>query len=183
MSDDMSGGPVTRPRQRQPRRNRSRIASNRWLPASSVGEAMNEITNEKGRRTRKSWVPAESAGEYLVMAELLGRGFDVEFAGPGSRGHDLLVWSSDSSTRRIQVRTVHSAPWYVRRATFVGSRADQVTVYVLLGLERNTKFARFFVVKNSDLAAQFRQPPNWKGFGFIDAKSVEKYEDNWDILR
>jgi len=117
------------------------------------------------------------------MGELMGRGFDVEFAGHGSRGHDLLVGSSDSSPKRIQVRTVHSAPWYVRRSSFVGSRADQVTVYVLLGVERRAKSPRFFVVKNSDLAAQFRQPPNWKAFGFIDAKMVEKYEDNWNILR
>jgi hypothetical protein len=43
--------------------------------------------------------------------------------------------------------------------------------------------ARFFVVKNSDLAAQFRQPPTWKAFGFIDVKSVDKYEDNLDILK
>ena len=58
---------------------------------------------------------------------------------------------------------------------------DQVTVYVLLGAEARTT-ARFFVVKNSDLAAQFRQPPTWKVFGFIDVESVEKYEENWDIL-
>ena len=50
------------------------------------------------------------------------------------------------------------------------------------GVERRAKSPRFFVVKNSDLAAQFRQPPNWKAFGFVDAKMVEKYEDNWDIL-
>jgi hypothetical protein len=125
----------------------------------------------------------QSAGEYLVMAELLGRGFDAEFAGPGSRRHDLIVWSSNLSPQRVQVRTVHSAPWYVRRSSFVGSRADQVTAYVLLAVERGVKSARFFVVKNSDLAAQFRQPPNWNAFGFIDAKTVEKYENNWDILR
>ncbi len=58
---------------------------------------------------------------------------------------------------------------------------DQVTVYVLLGLERGMKSTRFFVVRNSDLAAQFRQPPT--SIGFIDAKSVEKYEDNLDILK
>jgi hypothetical protein len=144
---------------------------------------MSEITNEKERRKRKSSAPAESAGEYLVMAELLGRGFDAEFAGPGSRGYDLLVWSSDSSPQRIQVRTVQLAPWYVRRSSFIGSRANHVTVYVLLGVERRVKSPRFFVVKNSDLAAQVRQPPNWKAFGFIDAKTVEKYEDNWRILR
>jgi hypothetical protein len=43
--------------------------------------------------------------------------------------------------------------------------------------------ARFFVAKNRDLAAQLRQPPSWNTFGFIDAKSVEKYENNWDILK
>jgi hypothetical protein len=144
---------------------------------------MSGVINEKERRKRKSSVPAESAGEYLVMAQLLRRGFDAEFAGPGSRGHDLLVWSTDSSARRIQVRTVHSAPWYVRRSSFVGNRADQVTVYVLLGVERHVKSARFFVVKNSDLATQFRQPRNWKAFGFIDAEMVGNYEDNWGVLR
>jgi hypothetical protein len=71
----------------------------------------------------------------------------------------------------------------MRRSSFVGSRADQVTVYVLLGTEQRVKSPRFFVVKNIDLAAQFRQPPNWKAFGFIDAEMVENYEDNWGILR
>jgi hypothetical protein len=66
---------------------------------------------------------------------------------------------------------------------FVRSRADQVTVYVLLGTERGLASARFFVVKNSDLAPHLRRPSNWKGFVLIDAKALEKYEDNWDILR
>jgi hypothetical protein len=51
------------------------------------------------------------------------------------------------------------------------------------GIEGSAKCARFFLVKNSDLAAQFRQPSNWKAFGLIDAKTVERYENNWDILR
>ena len=140
---------------------------------------MSETTE---RRKRKSSIPTESAGKYLVMGELLARGFDVEFARPHSRGHDLLIRSSESSPQRIQVRTVHSAPWYVRRSSVVGSRGDQVTVYVLLEVERPVKRPRFFVVKNCDLAAQFRQPPNWMTFGFIDVQMVQKYEDNWDIL-
>src|SRR3984957_8305637 len=49
--------------------------------------------------------------------------------------------------------------------------------------EKHDVLVRFFVVKNSDLAGQFRQPPTWKAFGFIDGESVEKYEDNWDILK
>ena len=94
-----------------------------------------------------------------------------------------LFGRATSPPKPIQVKTVHSTPWYVRRASFVGSRADQVTVYVLLGTGASGTPARFFVAKNSDLAAQFRQPPTWNAFGFIDAKFVEKYEDNWDILR
>ena len=95
--------------------------------------------------------------------------------------YDLLVRAGDSPPKPVQVRTVHSTPWYVRCASFVEA-SDQVTVYVLLGAER-MQSARFFVARNGDLASQFRQPPTWKAFGFIDVKSVEKYEDNWDILR
>jgi hypothetical protein len=42
---------------------------------------------------------------------------------------------------------------------------------------------RFFVAKNSDLMADFRQPPDWAEFGFIDIEALVKYENNWDILR
>jgi len=116
-----------------------------------------------------------------VMAELLRRGFAAEFAGDSYEKHDMLVWVRNSPPKPIQIKTVHSPPWYVRRANFA-KRADQVTVYVLLGAEAAAP-TRFFVVKNGDLAAQVRQPPTWKAFGFIDAKSVEKFEDNWNILK
>jgi hypothetical protein len=146
-----------------------------------AGYAMSEIADEKNRRKRKYHVTAESTGKHLVMAELLRRGFTAELPGGSFEKHDMRVWVGDSPPKPIQIRTVHSTPWYVRRASFA-KRADQVTVYVLLGAEATTP-ARFFVFKNSDLAAQFRQPPTWKAFGFIDAKSVEKYDDNWGVLR
>ena len=69
------------------------------------------------------------------------------------------------------------------RASFDEGLANQVTVYVLLGLERGAKSARFFVARNRDLAARFRRPPTSNPIGLIDAKSVEQYEDNWEILR
>ena len=28
-----------------------------------------------------------------------------------------------------------------------------------------------------------RQPPDWRGFGFIDVEAVEQYEGNWDLLK
>ena len=115
------------------------------------------------------------------MAELLRRGFDAELAGASYEKHDMFVWVCGSRPKPIQIKTVHSAPWYVRRDQFA-KRPDQVTAYVLLGVEIATP-ARFFVVRNSDLATHVRQPPTWKAFGFIDAKSVEQYEDNWDILK
>jgi predicted RNA-binding Zn ribbon-like protein len=146
-----------------------------------AGYAMTETAGEKNRRKRKYHTTAESIGKRLVMAELLRRGFEAELAGSSYKNHDMLVWVRDSPPKPIRIKTVHSPPWYVRRASFA-KRSDQATVYVLLGAEASTA-ARFFVVKNSDLAAEFRQPPTWKAFGFIDAKSVEKYEDNWDILR
>jgi hypothetical protein len=72
------------------------------------------------------------------------------------------------------VKTTHTTPWYVRRTSFVGSLANEVTVFVLLGFEGNGKFARFFVAKNRDLAAHFRvalncegisEPPNIRSYG------------------
>jgi hypothetical protein len=116
-----------------------------------------------------------------VMTELLRRGFEAELAGASYEKHDMLVRVGGSRPKPIRIKTVHSAPWYVRWDLFA-KRADQVTVYVLLGAETEVP-TRFFVVKNSDLAGQFRQPPTWKAFGFIDGESVEKYEDNWDILK
>ena len=115
------------------------------------------------------------------MTELMQRGFEAELAGANCEKHDLLVRARGSRPKPIRITTVHSAPWYVRWDHFA-KRGDQVTVYVLLGAEAVTA-ARFFVVKNSDLATHLRQPPTWKAFGFIDVQSVEKYEDNWNILK
>jgi hypothetical protein len=116
---------------------------------------MRETADEKNRRKRK-YVSAESVGKQLVMGELLRRGFDAEPAGSSHEKHDMIVRVRGSRPKPIQIKTVHSTPWYVRRASFA-KHADQVTVYVLLEAE-TAKPARFFVVKNSDLSAQFRQP-------------------------
>jgi hypothetical protein len=124
-----------------------------------------------------------------VLGESLRRGFDARL---GPKEHEVLVRTGDLPPTPIQVKAAHSPPWYVRSASLLGDHADQVTVLVLLGIERNTKSARFFVTKNSDLMARFRQtsnwkdirkPPNRKAYGYIDSNSVEKYEDNWGILK
>ena len=80
-------------------------------------------------------------GERLAMDELSRRGFEAQLS--DRKEHVLLVRAGDSAPKPVQVKTVHSTPWYVRRARFDGRRADQVTVYVLLRLERGVKSARY----------------------------------------
>ena len=133
-----------------------------------------------GRNGRKPKARALS-GERLVMEELSRRGFEAQLS--DRKEHVLLVRAGNSAPKPVQMKTVRSTPWFVRRASFDGRLADQVTVYVLLGLERGGKCARFFVARNRDLAAQFGRPPVSNPIGLIDAKSVEKYENNWEILR
>jgi hypothetical protein len=150
---------------------------------------MSEIADGKIKRKRKSRVSASSAGENLVLSELLRREFDAQL---GPREHEVLVRAGGRPPAPIQVKAAHSPPWHVRNASLLEDHADDVTVLALLGIEKTKKSARFFVAKDSDLAAQFagrrvgkiiREPSNRRAYGYIDFNSVEKYEDNWDILK
>ena len=75
---------------------------------------MRETADEKKRRRRKYPATSEHTGKHLVMAELLRRGFEAEFAGASYEKHDMLVRVRESRAKPIRVKTVHSAPWYVR---------------------------------------------------------------------
>jgi hypothetical protein len=150
---------------------------------------MRGIATGTSKTNRKSRVPSGFAGRHLVFDELRKRGFDAQL---GPREHEMLVRVGDAPPTPIRIKTAHVTPWYVRWTSFVGRLADQVTVFVLIGLDGNPKSARFFVAMNRDLAAYFRptakgqgvlKQPSRKAFGYIDSKSVEKYEDNWIILK
>jgi hypothetical protein len=41
--------------------------------------------------------------------------------------------------------------------------------------------ARFFIVRNRELAALVHYPPNWSEQGFMPLKAVEPYENRWEI--
>jgi hypothetical protein len=70
-------------------------------------------------KKRKSGIPTGNAGEYFVMGELLRRGFDAQLADRNTKGYDLLVGQpADPTLRKVQVKTVRSAPWYVRLTDF-----------------------------------------------------------------
>ncbi len=122
-------------------------------------------------------------GARLVMDELLKRGFDAKLADRRTKKYDLLVGVSGSSPKPVHVRAVHAGPWYIRVSHFTGAVADEVTVYVLFGLENSRNCARFFVTVNSDIETRFRQPADWRKFGFIDVEAVQQYENNWDLLK
>ena len=144
---------------------------------------MNEIDAPIEKKKRKSGIPTGNAGEYLVMGELLRRGFDAQLADRNTKGYDLVAGPHTSDLKRVQVKTVRVPPWYVSRDSFEGALCDQVTVYVLLGPEKAVKPVRFFVTKNRDVAKHFYRPPKWPKVGFMNLKAITEYEDHWDDLR
>ena len=139
---------------------------------------MSETASKTIRRKRKSRV---SVGDHLALGELWSRGFAAQLV--GAREHRLLVQAGDGQVETIRVTTAHGTPWYLRRSTFVRSRTDQVTIYVLLGLDRGTQSVRFFVARKSDLAAIVLDSPTKPEFVSVDARSLKKYENNWDALK
>ena len=143
---------------------------------------MSAIPESKVKKKRKSRMPAGQAAARLVMVELVRRGFNARLADRATKDYDILIDLNGSPPKPVHVRTVHVGPWYVRSSHFAGAAANQVTVYVLLGIDRKPNCARFFVTRNSDMATRFRQRQSWAEFGFIDVEAVEQYEDNWDLL-
>ena len=143
---------------------------------------MSAIAEDKGKKRRRSRLVAGQVGVRLVMDELLRRGFDARLADRYTKDYDVLLGLYGSAPKPVHVRTVHVGPWYVRSSLFAGAVADQVTVYVLLGLKNGPNSARFFVTRNSTVESGLRQPPNWRDFGLIDVEVVEQFEDNWDLL-
>ena len=134
------------------------------------------------KRRRKSGIPTGNAGEYFVMGELLRREFDAQLADRNTKGYDALVGAENRPMRRIQVKTVRTAPWYVSLKDFEEESSNQVTIYVLLGPPSGKRPVRFFLATNRDLAKRVHRPPGWKDHGFVNLKAVEPHEDQWDLL-
>ena len=95
-----------------------------------------------------------SGGNRLVVDEFLRRGFNAQLADRGTKEHDVLVDQFGSPPKPVHVRTVNVSPWYVRRSHFAEAAADQVTVYVLLSIDKERYCARFFVTRNGDMESR-----------------------------
>ena len=134
------------------------------------------------KKTRKSGIPTGNAGEYFVMGELLRRGYDAQLADRNTKDYDILVVRPNDKVLKLQVKSVRSQPWYVKKASFSDAMRDQVTIYVLLGDESARKPIRYFITRNHEVADHVHCPPKWKNHAFMPFKAVEKYEDCWDIL-
>ncbi|MDD2600143.1 MAG: hypothetical protein PHO37_13115 [Kiritimatiellae bacterium] len=136
------------------------------------------------KKKRKSGIPTGNAGEYFVMGELLRRGFDAQLADRNTRDYDILVGlPDDTALKKLQVKTVRSAPWYVKTANYHGVLADQLTIFVLLGNEKAQKPVRYFITRNSDVAGHVHYPENWKNNGFMPLKAIQDCEDKWDMFK
>lgn len=134
-------------------------------------------------KKRKSGIPTGNAGEYFVMGELLRRGHDAHLADRNTKDYDILVRRpTEELFRPIQVKTVRSGPWYVKMSQFADGGLARVTVYVLLGSESCAHAVRYFIAKNSDVAAHADPPKQWKDYGFMSLKALEPFENKWDAL-
>jgi hypothetical protein len=147
---------------------------------------MREAKKVTQQAKRKSGIPTGNAGEYLVMGELLRRGYDAQLADRNTKGYDLLAGRpGDKVLQKVQVKTVRLQPWYVRTASFTAELADQITIYVLLGKEDAIKPDRYFITRNRDLAGEVHAP-NWakedKETALMSLKAVEPYENRWSLL-
>jgi len=142
-----------------------------------------EVGMDAPAKKRKSGIPSGNAGEYFVMAELLRRGYDAQLADRNTKGYDLLVGlPSDTSLRKVQVKTCRAVPWYVNRTMFEPENLDLVTIYVLLGSEKCDKPIRYFIAKNRKLAKHAHYPNGWPQNGFMRMKALEPFENKWEIL-
>jgi len=140
-----------------------------------------------GKKKRRSGIPTGNAGEYFVMGELLRRGYDAQLADRNTKGYDLLVGRPGATTdmRKVQVKSVRSAPWYVNPRSFEGDAAGQVTVYVLVGPENPSSPVRYFIARNRDVAKDVHIPAGWTSGAFLKMKAIEDYEvkeTGWDAI-
>ncbi len=134
-------------------------------------------------KKRKSGIPTGNAGEYFVMGELLRRGYDAQLADRNTAEYDVLAGpQSAKDLQKVQVKTVRSAPWYVRAADFQGERAQRITVFVLLGSEKADKPVRFFIARNADLAGHVHTPAGWPSNAFMPLRAVLGFEGCWPLL-
>jgi hypothetical protein len=135
-------------------------------------------------KRRKSGVPTGNAGEYFVMGELLKRGFDAQLADRNTKGYDILVGQpSDKALRKVQVKSVRAAPWYVSMSQFDQDNLDMVTIYVLIGPEKSENAVRYFIARNRDLRQEAHRPSGWSQNGFMTLKAVAPFEGQWETLQ
>jgi hypothetical protein len=141
------------------------------------------MRSQKPQKKRKSGIPTGNAGEYFVMGELLRRGFDAQLADRNTKDYDILAGlPADKVLKKIQVKSVRSAPWYVKIASYSDALADQLTIFVLLGDETAKKQVRYFITRNSEVACHVHHPKDWKHNGFMSLNAIKDHEDRWKIL-
>lgn len=125
---------------------------------------------------------ASDPGEYLIVGELLRRGYEAQLADKSVKDYRLLAGAAGSPLMRVQVRTVRMHPWTMTRAS-LEAPPDQITVYVLLGPPDDARPVRFFIARNREVADQVQFPNGWSDIGSMALASLEPFENQWDKFR
>jgi hypothetical protein len=60
---------------------------------------------------------------------------------------------------------------------------NEITIYVLLGVEESEKPARFFMARNREVAEHVHYPDGWAKSGFLRYRAIEQFENRWTLLR
>lgn len=163
--------------------NETHVAAHDPSPAPPAGEAAKsgKAALSRGAPKKKPGV-ASDPGEYLLVGELLRRGYEAQLADKSVKDYRLLAGAAGSPMMRVQVRTVRMHPWTITRGS-LESPPDQITVYVLLGPADDARPARFFITRNRDLADQVLFPNGWSDIGSVPLASLEPFENQWDKFR
>jgi hypothetical protein len=134
------------------------------------------------KASKKKPAIASDPGEYLLVGELLRRGYEAQLADKSVKDYRLLAGAAGSPMMRVQVRTVRMHPWTMTRAG-LEAPPDQITVYVLLGPPDDARPARFFITRNRDIADQIQFANGWSDIGSVALTSLEPFENQWDKFR
>jgi hypothetical protein len=98
-----------------------------------------DVSEAAEKKKRKSGIPTGNAGEYFVMGELLRRGYDAQLADRNTKGYDVLVGHpTEKALRKVQIKSVRSQPWYVKRRDLQPDAVAKVTIYVA-GWQRESR--------------------------------------------
>lgn len=119
-------------------------------------------------------------GVFLVAAELAEREFIVSPTSRSARGVDLLASNLEGTqTYAVEVKSTSKTTfWIVGKDAGLRKSRSQIWVFVKFG--KPGERARFFIVPSTHLRRYFNEG---KTVPFVKRKTIERYEDRWEVFK